>query len=165
MSESLTKCKDEALNILSYAMRTEKQVRDKLKEKGFYEEDIEETVSYLKEYSYLDDLKYAVMYIRYAGQKGHGRRRIETELAKRGIGKSLMEDAWYEHEKQLMEDGIEVPSERDRAYEAALKVVGTKPVDDKLIAKVGRRLQTLGFDSDATYYAVGRIMKMKNQEN
>ena len=36
-----------------------------------------------------------------------------------------------------------------------------KDIDDKIIAKTGRRLKMLGYESGVIYSAVGKLMKMK----
>lgn len=159
--KELSKAKDTALKFLSYGMKTEKQVADKLKEKDFAEEVIRDTLAYLKELRYIDDMNYAQSYIKYAEAKRHGARRIKDEMIKRGIDKFTVEDAFYEYEQTRTADGFEVMSEAERAEEEAMRIAEGKTVDDKLIAKVGRRLKTLGFESEAIYQAVGKVMKMK----
>ena len=57
--KELSKAKDTALKFLSYGMKTEKQVADKLKEKDFAEEVIRDTLAYLKDLRYIDDMNYA----------------------------------------------------------------------------------------------------------
>ena len=164
-NEVYEKAKDAALTYLSYGMRTEKQMRTKLKEKGFDKEQdtciIDDVIDFLKEYKFLDDEKYAVSYIEYAQAKGHGMIKIKSELKNRGIDSFVIEDAVYEYRKMREEDGDAFDTEKDRALNEALKVVSGQEVDDKLIAKVGRRLKSRGFDNESVYYAVGQIMKMK----
>ena len=164
--KELSKAKEAALKFLSYGMKTEKQVADKLAEKEFAEDVIAGTITYLKELRYVDDMNYAQSYIKYAEAKGHGSRRIKDEMIKRGIDRFTVEDAFYEYEQIRRADGFEVMSEAERAEAEAMHIAEGKTVDDKLIAKVGRRLKTLGFESEAIYQAVGKVMKMKkNGEN
>lgn len=44
--------------------KTEKELRDKLTEKGFEEDTIKRAIEFLKEYNLLNDEKYAEMYIK-----------------------------------------------------------------------------------------------------
>lgn len=163
--EIFEKAKDAALTYLSYGMRTESQMRSRLKEKGFDKDDeaciIDDVIEFLKEYNFIDDLKYAVSYIEYGVSKGHGMIKIKNTLKERGIKRNDIEDAVYKYEKLLEEEKGSFESEQERALKEALKVIEGKEVDDKLVAKAGRRLKSRGFGSDAIYYALGRIMKMK----
>lgn len=165
--ELFEKAKDAALSYLSFGMRTELQMRNKLKEKGFDKDDdaciIDDVINFLTEYGFIDDLKYAVSYIEYGVAKGHGMLKIKNTLRERGIDRNVIEDAVYEFEKLKEDEGESFLSEHERALAEALKTVDGKEVDDKLIAKVGRRLRSRGFGSDAVYYAVGCIMKMQKK--
>lgn len=167
--ETFEKIKDAALTYLSYGMRTEKQMRLKLKEKGFdkaaEECIIDDVIDFLKEYSFINDEKYAISYIEYAISKGHGRIKIRNALRERGINVNVIEDAFYEYEKQNDMNCEATMSEAERALNEAMKTVDGHDIDDKLIAKVGRKLKSRGFESEAIYYAVGRIMNMKKSEN
>ena len=89
--------------------------------------------------------------------------RIRTELKRRGIGSEIFEEAWSVYRKNLEEDG-ESLDERERAAEEAVKIAEGIPLSDKLIGKVGRRLQTLGYDRDSVYYAVGRMIREKKEK-
>lgn len=164
-AESFEKAKDIALTYLSYGMRTEIQVRDRLKEKscsgGYDLSVIDDVLDFLREYGFVDDVKYAVSYIEYAVSKGHGMIKIRNSLKERGVKANSIEDAVYEYEKMKENDGEEVETEKERALKEALKVIEGNEIDDKLIAKVGRRLKSRGFDSEAVYYAVGAVMNRK----
>lgn len=145
---------DAACDYLSRLERTEAEVRDKLFEKGYEEDEIDEAVQKLNEAHYLDDHGFAVRYIEFALAKGRGMRRIRDELRRKGIDSFVVEDAVYElaEEGQLTED-----SGRERALEQAQSIASGKEIDEKLIAKVGRRLQTQGFESGEIYYAIGKL--------
>ena len=141
------RAKETALNFLTHSMRTEEQVRKRLGDKGFVSEEADYVIAFLKEFGYIDDFEYAVSYIEYAAGKGHGARRIKDEMRRRGIDRNTIEDAFYEHENRASEFGSKVASEKE--------------IDDKIIAKTGRRLKTLGYESGVIYSAVGKLMKMK----
>ncbi len=164
MSElkQLEQAEKAALSFLSYGMRTEQQVRRRLIEKEFAAEIIDAVIEKLTGLHYLDDLEYAILYLEYAEQKRHGIRRIMEELKKRGISTLTAEDARYEYERRKKENGFEIESEAERAEKEACRLAAGREIDDKLIAKIGRRLKTLGYESDSIYHAVGRIMSMRN---
>ena len=61
---------DRALTYLEKNFKTEKGIREYLKQKGFLQESIDNAVMKLKEYNYIDDSIYAENYIRtYASKK------------------------------------------------------------------------------------------------
>ncbi len=77
-----------AMNLLQKRTYTEKQLRDKLKE-GFYPEEIlEEAISYVKSFHYVDDEQYALDYLTY-NEERKSLRQIEQELYQKGISKEL----------------------------------------------------------------------------
>ena len=83
-----------AMNLLQKRTYTEKQLRDKLKE-GFYSEEIiEDTISYVKSFHYVDDEQYALDYLTYhEGSKSM--RQMEMDLYKKGISKETYRQALF----------------------------------------------------------------------
>ena len=83
------------MHLLERMDRTESQLRAKLNQ-GYYPEDvIEEAISYVKGYHYLDDLRFAQNYVRnHKDQKSQ--RIIEVELLRRGVAKDFVQQALEE---------------------------------------------------------------------
>ncbi|MGN0436037.1 MAG: regulatory protein RecX, partial [Wujia sp.] len=78
---------DAAANYLAFKDRTSKEIVDKLRIKGFDDEEIMSAVAKLKEYGYIDDMRYARAYINeYSGKKG--RRMLMHDLSCKGIDKA-----------------------------------------------------------------------------
>jgi len=87
----LKRAKLRSMNILLKQDRTERQLRDKLKE-GLYTSDIiDETISYLKGYHYIDDERYARSYAEYR-LCTKGRKALENELLLKGISRDVVRD-------------------------------------------------------------------------
>lgn len=74
---------DKALTHLSASMKTEKQMRDFLKKKGYVGAVCEYVLEKLREYAFVDDAQYCAQYVETAGRRMGGRR-IAQELKKRG---------------------------------------------------------------------------------
>ena len=74
-------------------MRTEGQVADYLRRKEFGEADIADAIGFLREYRYVDDVRYCRMYFREACLKGRGRRRIEQELMRKKVDRSIIRES------------------------------------------------------------------------
>lgn len=80
------------LSMLERFDRTEHQIRSKLKEKEYSAEEIEEVLSFLKEYRFINDAEYARKYIRvYSAKKSI--RKLRYDLERKGIDKELIADA------------------------------------------------------------------------
>lgn len=75
---------DTALYYLTFRDRTRKEIQDKLKEKGYSDSEVDDAVSKLLMYGYLDDENYALCYIKSHGRKKGGRL-ISMELKNKGI--------------------------------------------------------------------------------
>lgn len=164
----LEKCKNTALRYITAQIKTEGQVADYLKRKGFDSEHIKSAIEYLKEYNYINDYNYCVLYFREAAFKGKGRRRIEQELMNKKVDKSVIRealDAYVSEDNMDYHELIEeVGSEKDRALEIGRKMLrqhldSGKEADKNFMAKVGRRLMTLGYDISILYSVIGTLMK------
>lgn len=88
-----------AMNLLKSREYTTKQLYRKLKEGEYPERVIEAVLDYVAGFHYTDDLRYAVGYIT-DHESTRSRRRIEQDLAGKGIDKETLEKAWAEWEKQ-----------------------------------------------------------------
>ena len=88
-----------AMNLLKNREYTTARLREKLRE-GFYPEQvIDQAMEYVSSFRYTDDVRYAVDFIT-CHEKDRSRRRIEQDLAGRGIDRATMEEAWKEWESK-----------------------------------------------------------------
>ena len=125
---------------------TEKQLRDKLREKGCGEADIDEVTALCLDYGFLNDGEYAAMLARHCAAKGYGAGRVRTELSRRGVPREL----WDEALSQLPE-----PSDTlDRLLAAKLR--GRDPSDRAVAAKAANALFRLGYSWDDIKNALNR---------
>ncbi len=89
--DNYIKCKNDALKLLEKSYKTEKQVYDKLFGKGYENKTIEKVVIFLKDYNFINDSKYADMYIK--ERIGvEGRNKIRCSLLQKGIDKSIISE-------------------------------------------------------------------------
>ena len=94
-------CRDYALKVIEYRDRTEKELREKLKEKGFGENLIDDELEFLKSYGFINDARYAERFTADAiNLKKWGKSRIKSELIRKGVDRELIdntiEDAFLE---------------------------------------------------------------------
>ena len=103
--EQQREARKKALRLLEHMDRTEKGLTDRLLRAGFSEELAEDAVSYVKDYGYINDRRYALNYIMYRIHD-KSRQKIFQELSGKGIDRQTIQDAWEEAEE------LETPDER-----------------------------------------------------
>ncbi len=77
-------------------------MRNKLKEREYEPQEIEEALSFLKEYRYIDDADYAERYIRVCSCR-KSTRQIRYDLERKGVGRDVIEQ--YLEEVPVDEEG------------------------------------------------------------
>lgn len=101
------RARSRALHLLENRERTERQLYDKLKQNEYPEEVIEDAIVYVKSYNYIDDGRYARLYIKSYYEK-KSKRQLITELQRRGIDKDKIQDAFGELEDEYDLDNQDV---------------------------------------------------------
>ena len=141
-----------AMNLLQKRTYTEKQLRDKLRE-GFYPEEIlEEAISYVKSFHYVDDEQYALDYLNYnVGRKSL--RQIEMDLYQKGISQEI-----YTKALSLWEADGGKQDEQEIIRELLEKKHYQTDCDLKTKQKVYGFLLRKGYSSDA----ITRAMRIES---
>ena len=149
MTKSIsTKAESYAYRLLSYRPRTEQEIRDKLKKKGFTGDIIDCLVSKLRDRSLIDDHNFARLWIESRMQSSsYGFLRIRHELRQKGVDKNIIEDIAEQFKKDFNE-----PDMAKRLVEARLKSVCSLH-KDKARQRLYSYLQRRGF-SDSIIYKV-----------
>ena len=142
---SLERAKKLALEVLKRP-HSEKQLRDKLLQKGCSGEDIDVVTALCVDYGFLNDAEYAGMLARSYMSRGYGPGRIRAEFAHRGVPK----DYWDEALDQLPDGGETI----DRLLEARLRF--KNPSDRKELKKATDALFRRGYSWDEIQSAVSR---------
>lgn len=107
------RAKKRALFLLEKMDRTEHQLYDKLRQNGYPEECVRDAVDYVKNYHYIDDLRYAKTYVRYHQQK-KSRQRLKMDLLQKGVAKDTIEHALEEEFASDERDKIRALLEKRR---------------------------------------------------
>lgn len=81
-------CLDKAFLLLSIRMQTEHELWEKLGKK-FARKDVGTVISRLKELGYVDDRKFAALWVESRG-KNHGPNALRAELIKKGLRRELI---------------------------------------------------------------------------
>lgn len=139
------KAQDVAVRYLYNRDRTEYEIRKHLEMKGFPEEDIDECLEYLIQCGLVNDENYCEKYIIYGIDKCRGPLRLKKELYDRGISREIINIGLESH--------FSGASEKEIAANYVEKYLRKTEVDldDKEIARIGRRLASQGFHSHVIY--------------
>lgn len=121
-SEKMTAL-DKALNFISLSMKTEKQIREHLRKKGYLQEICDYVIAKMREYRYLDDGEYARAYSESA-VKHKGKKLIALELRQKGVSEEEIDRA--------LEN---LAGEDESAARLLEKYLRNKTVDKKMLAK------------------------------
>ncbi len=91
-----------AFKLLSYRDRSKKEIYDRLLQKGYPESIANETIDYLKEKGFIDDVKLAASLKRNAIEKKHlGKRGVINFLVNRGIPVEIVNTIEYDEREYL----------------------------------------------------------------
>ena len=142
----IPRCKKRALHLLEKQDRSEKNLRDKLKEGGYPEEIIDIAIDYINDYGYLDDARMAESHIRFY-QDSRSKLRLKQDLIGKGISSEVidrvLEEEYTCDESELIEKLIMKKhyDKENATYEER--------------AKMYRFLAGRGFSSDS----INRVLK------
>ncbi len=89
------RARERSLFLLKDMDKTEKQIRDKLKLGDYPEDIINNAIEFLKKYGYVDDIRYAKLYIS-SKQNSKSIKQIELELYKKGVNKETVSEVLLE---------------------------------------------------------------------
>ena len=146
--------REKAVSYLNIKPRTKQQVIKYLRDKGFGEDEIHETVKELEEYHYIDDARYCRLY---CFEKGRGTDRIKRELAEKGVAHDVIEIVYEELDN--------VPDQFEAAMRIGRQVVSGIDVHEldyherrKIQARIGRRIVSRGYSQDIAYKVMKRLV-------
>ena len=89
------RAKKRAMFLLEQRDYTEQQLMEKLRRSQYPEMCVEMAISYVKQYHYVDDLRYAIHYIQYHQSK-KSRQKLKMDLMQKGVKKETIEQALEE---------------------------------------------------------------------
>ncbi|HEU5430834.1 MAG TPA: RecX family transcriptional regulator, partial [Thermomicrobiales bacterium] len=140
-----------ALAFLGYRPRTEREVRDRLRERGFAPETVDAVVARLHGWRYLDDVGFARAWVdRRVEHHPRGRRLLEQELRRKGIDRELARDTLDESDLNEIAAATELARKRAAAY------AGDDPATAR--RRLGGYLQRRGFAYDAVRAALAAAL-------
>lgn len=146
------RAKKRCLMLLQKKDYTEEQLRRKLRDGQYPEYAIDEAISYVKNYDYVNDARYCEAYIHcYASARSI--KRITADLLKKGIDKNTIQDAFDE----LMERGELVDEEELILKCIRKKNFNIRETDTKKRQKMYAHLMYKGFSAPMISRVLGNM--------
>lgn len=147
------RAKKRSLMLLQKKDYTEEELRRKLLDGEYPQETVEEAVSYVKSFHYIDDDKYCRAYINCYSSKW-SRQQITTKLMIKGIGKDrinrIFEELYQEGELQDAEEELIRDILRKKHYDS-------HTADAKMRQKMYQHLAYKGFSSEKIRKTLGEV--------
>ncbi len=140
-SEKMTAL-DKALSYISMSMKTERQIREHMKKKGYLSDVVDYVVEKMRSYNYLDDVAYAIAYAESAAKK-KGKKLIAMELR----GKGICEEA-------INESLAGISNDEESAKKTLEKYMRGKTPDKKGLQKGYAYLLSKGYDYEVAKRAL-----------
>ncbi|MCX5713814.1 MAG: regulatory protein RecX [Candidatus Omnitrophica bacterium] len=120
--DSFKDAREYAFLLLKFRQRSEGEIRQRLEKKRFSPQAVEETLNFLKEKKFIDDIAFARAWVTERLKKPFGLRRIKLELRQKGISAPIIEEslkvAQYGYtEEEVVKKVAGVRFARDKAVE------------------------------------------------
>lgn len=151
MNTDIKDARKKAMRLLEHMDRTEKGLHDRLLRDGFSEEAVDDALSYVKSYGYIDDMRYAENYIL---NRIHAKsqRKIFQDLKCKGIDLEIIQAAW----EQVAQD--EEPNERELLRRQIEKKYQPDTIlDDKEKRRLYGYLARRGFKSEDIFIVLNEM--------
>lgn len=150
--DEILRCKNRAMYIVSVTPKSKKILQSKLREEGFSENAVEQTMHFMQEYDFTDDVELAKSLVRSGLRKNSSTRQIKQKLYEKGISREDSSRVLDEMEIDEKENALEVAMKKYRSLRNKSK--------EEIIKKVRYALSYRAFSYDAMRYAVGEIEKI-----
>lgn len=153
IAEEEIKTYNYALSVLSRIAKSEKKLRDKMLEKGYDNNFIDNAIIKLKQQKYIDDERYSEMLISSKiNISKYGKRKIKEALFEKGIDREIID----EKINQLSEE-----EELERAFTLGAKKLNTLKEEDtrKKGLKLSNYLINKGFEFSVVKKAVSKLLE------
>lgn len=152
-SKDLSSGRNYVFRLIKFRLRSEKELRDKLKSRNYEPSTIEELISYFKGLGYCDDREFARSWIDYRLLKPLALRAIALELKQKGIGGEIINELINERKSAVNE--LELARELAKSRLEKLKAGTGK--DDRIKQKLYYYLGRRGFSSDIVNEVINQL--------
>lgn len=130
-------CFNRSLTLLEKCMKSEKMLKDYLKEKGYPKSCIDKAIEKLKEYGYINDENFAENFIRsYCSTKS--KRKLKFDLLSKGIKESIIDGK--------LDEIVDEEEEKNLILSLSKKFLNGRELDLKTKQKFYNHMAGKGFD-------------------
>ncbi len=147
------KAKEYAFLLLKFRLRSEKEITERLKQRNLPEQAIKETIVFLKEKKFIDDLVFAKTWVSSRLRRPFGLRKIKQELTQKGLAKEIIQDALAQAKEHYNESQVV----SQLAQQRFSKLKSIEPLKAK--ARVYGYLMRRGFSPDVIMEVIRDIGK------
>lgn len=140
-----TQALNKAVTLLGKNLKTRRQMRTYLNDKGYSKTIVDYVLEKLSEYNYINDINYAKIYVRSVKNK-YGKVKIIANLRQKGVSDKDIDEVMQEFE-----------SDTDSIMVLAQKYMKNKEANQDNIAKLYRHLLSKGFGYDEVNSVVREI--------
>lgn len=154
--------KQSAYNILSRRVHSVKELQNKLRNKKYDPELINEIINHLISLNLLNDFKFAADFIEEKVKlSAWGKSRLKVELMKRGVSQEII--------SKLLDENLSEDTQYENAVKLAekkLKILNNRQTDKViLVRKLYTFLQSKGYNYSISKQAVESIFKISFEED
>ena len=139
----------EAMKYLKPRDRTRAEVWSFLQKYAQSHSEAEETMIWLENRGYVNDLRYADYYIRGAMEKGFSQNRIRKKLLEKGIEEGTIQKAFSAYGEEREVDLSQL--EAEEALAEANRLMKKEGYSRKTLRKIASRLAYLGYEETLIY--------------
>lgn len=151
--DAFLKAKSDALRLLSFRVRSVKELEDRLKKKKVASDLIEKVVQGLKSQGLLDDEKFAKLFAHSSVYtRPMGRRRLEFDLSKKGLSKETVRKTM-----DSLGDYDEKKAAKELVFGRFQKMTGVP--DEKKKARLFAFLRRRGFSTETIFSALSDLFR------
>lgn len=154
--DNYIKGKNDALKIIERSYKSKKEMADKLLIKGYEEKIITRIIEFLEQYNFINDEKYAEMFIK-DKSCSNGKNKIKYMLIRKGIDEDIIENKLK---------GVGEVRERESALKLAQKkydiLIKSETNEKKVYKKIGDYLAGRGYNFGIINSVLDKVIKLED---
>lgn len=149
--EELNKAQAYALMLLGYRERSLREIKMRMRQKGYEEKLIEKVVKYLKDRNLINDKRFTRLWAESRIKKGYGSWRIQSELEQKGVNREMADE--------ILKDLYSGINEVQIALDLVEKKRWVSKEPQRLTERVSNLLRRRGFSFEVISNVVEEIQK------
>jgi regulatory protein len=157
--DNYLKCKNDSLKIIEKSYKSEKEVFDKLTNRGYDERTVAKTIEFLRNYNFLSDENFTELYIK-DKIKTHGKNKIKYSLLRKGIDENIILQALNKVDSLIEQQTALAMAEKK--YKILVKSENDKR---KVFGKLWEHLSRNGFNKELIEEVINKVVVFNEHDN